>query len=254
MSEPDAQFDDPALKLALRRAIPAAACPEALRARIQQAADDLAAPEPLRLPQTPAAPRSPLRFLHAHRMAIAASILGLAGGMALFNFTGNTYDELAAIDTDAAILQPVAYSLASQHAGMSDDPILMQNHAQATAERNLAAVNADLQRQLGKSLPLNPFAAAGWKFHGADDCRLENCTGTHLVFLRPNQSISMFILPSQAAGNLANGRLYTMTTGHKPVAATVRGRWLICLVGASTDGSLKADHLATLLKQILPTR
>lgn len=254
MNDVDQQFDDPALKLALRRAIPTVSCPEALRARIQQAADDLAAPEPLRLPQTPAAPLSPLRFLHAHRMAIAASILGLAGGMALFNFTGNPSEELASIDADASVLQPVAYSLATQHAGMSDDPILMRNHAHATAERNLPAVSANLQRQLGRPLPLDTFAAAGWQFHGADDCRLANCSGTHLVFLRPGQSVSMFILPAEAADKLADGRLYTLTTGDKPVAAAVRGRWLICLVGASTDGSLKADTLAAMLKQLLSAR
>ncbi len=254
MSDTDEQFDDPALKLALRRAIPAATCPEALRARIQQAADELAAPEPLRLPQTPATPRSPLRFLHAHRMAIAASILGLAGGMALFNFAGNSSEELAAIDTDASVLQPVAYSLAQQHSGMSDDPMLIQNHAQATAERNLAAASEIVQKQLGRPLPFDTFTAAGWQFHGADACRLDNSSGTHLIFGRPGQSVSMFILPAQAAGHFADGHLYTMTTGQKPVAAAIRGRWLICLVGASTDGSLKADHLANLLKQLLPTQ
>lgn len=252
MTDANEQFDDPALKQALRRAIPAMTCPQALRDRIQQAADDIAS-ESLRLPMTSAtAPRSAARFLRAHRLAIAASILGLAGGMALFRYAGDDTAEFPG--TDASALQPVAYSLATQDAALSGDPTQIQHHAPALSQDNLVAANQSLQRQTGQSLPLGALAAAGWEFHGVDDCRLGNFRGTHLVFLRPKQNISVFILPAQAAGNLADGRLYTMTTGRKPVAAAVRGPWLICLVGASTDGSLTADHLGNLLTQIIPSR
>lgn len=253
MDQENLKFDDEALRQALRRSMPADAAPAQLRQRIQQTLADFLDGEPLRLPQAPApVPGLAQRFLHGRRLAIAASILGLAGGVAIFHFVGG--DD--SITGNAAVrqLQPVAFSLAQRHDGYYQDPIKARAHTPVVTREHLTAADAELARRWGRPVPLEEFVRAGWEFHGADDCHLGSAKGTHLSFLRQNQTLSVFLLPASVAGGLPDGTRYaSMADGH-PVAGMLIGRSLICLVGRSTDGSLTADQLADLLDQVIATK
>ena len=88
----------------------------------------------------------------------------------------------------------------------------------------------------------------GWKFVGGGVRDVGPHSAAQLFFTKGNASISVFSLPASAVPQAKDDVTYdTVFNGH-PIAGFVHKGGLYCIVGSSTDDSLKLDEVKSLLQ------
>jgi hypothetical protein len=249
MEDPQVQnFDDPALKAALRRALDQERAPGDLRERIRAMAastaptaepvpymraagaeDDAAADRPI-----PMYRRGPV-FKFA---AAAVLVLGL-GSLGYQIYLANR----APTYTAQYAVPPSLYKGMTQ----THDERVAGSAMPADTATDLAAAKG-LAATVKRPIFLAQLASDGWKFGGGGVRNVAAHSAAQLFFTKGNASISVFSLPASAVPQAQDDVTYdTVFNGH-PIAGFVHKGGLYCIVGSSTDDSLKIDDVKALLE------
>jgi hypothetical protein len=259
MQDPQPQsFDDAALKSALRRALEQEHAPADLRARIRALAvasdttaeastGQSAEPSPLlRIAPTPdsAAADQPLK-LHrrgpAFKFAAAAVLVLGFGSLGYQIWQANRPPDYAQV---AQYVVPV-----SLYKGMTQahDERVAGSATPPDTAKDLQSASA-LAQAIQRPVFVADLTNNGWKFEGGGVRDVAKHPAAQLFFTRGNAAISVFSLPASAVPTARDGVTYdTVFNGH-PIAGFVRTGGLFCIVGSSTDNSLKVDEVKTLLE------
>jgi len=231
MSLEPAEFRDEELRQAMRRALPSGGAPEELRQRVMAA---MQSADALPMPQ-----RRWGDLFRGHRIAIAASIVGLLGGYVIYQVTSESPQTQVASSSSstssaAPLPQPVAYSLAQQHLDM-----LSQSPGQLSLpDSDYQTMRQALQQRLRLNMPASELRQQGWRFRGASACQLNSHDGAHFRFARGKESLSLFVLPritDLPAGNVYYSAETATAHGNAPVLCKVQGDTLLCLTGSAAD-------------------
>jgi len=250
MEDPQVQsFDDPALKAALRRALDQEGAPGDLRDRIRA----LAASSP------PAAEPVPyMRAARATEEATDAPIPMFRRGP-VFKFAAAAVLVLGLVSLGYQVYlanRPPNYSAVAAYA---IPPSLYKGMTQTHDERVAGSANppdttTDLTAAKGLSNTVKrpvfiaQLTAEGWKFQGGGVRDVGPHSAAQLFFTKGNASLSVFSLPASAVPQAKDDVPYdTVFNGH-PIAGVVHKGGLYCIVGSSTDDSLKLDEVKSLLE------
>ena len=250
MREDSEQFDDPGLRAAVRRAVGDESAPASLRARVSgliaaQASDVADAP---RAPQ--AAPRRRLVINSGvWRLTAAAACVLLALGYVAYQVRmqffppspyqaypdGATHPVIpASIVLDVLRRHDACAKLADHHLIPGDKPELLKETLTQSAGVTASAISLD----------------AGWQFRGAGVCDVGASKAAHLLFVRGDDSVSIFSMPATAeCGGGAPG-CYRDTVEKHPVAGFQRGSALYCIVGSDPNGEFTATELNTIVDKV----
>ena len=113
---------------------------------------------------------------------------------------------------------------------------------------DFARVAQALEKQLGQRVAAASIGD-GWTCRGAAICTVGTCSAAHLVFVRTGDgssraTVSLFSMPPSECRSRCGDVEYEQA-GH-PIAGFARADGVFCLVGSSTDGSLKPDDVRAL--------
>jgi anti-sigma factor RsiW len=233
--DPLQPFDDPALKAALRRALPRETAPPSLRDRIRAelaaaaATPAPAADEPRAIPLRPK--RGPL-----YKLAVAAILVIGFGGLAyqIYQQTRSPYDPTTFTLSDELYRDMVAdHSARARHTGSPDTVTALSGAAQLATQLARPVWAADLTRD-------------GWTFAGGAVRDVARNPAAQLFFTKGNATISVFSMPASAASGAQEGQVYDTTFEGHPIAGFVKGKGLLCIVG---DKSVPLADLKALLER-----
>ena len=225
MEEPAVQpFDDPDLKVALRRVLGSESAPAGLRERIAAMSGDEAPPI-----------RVNWRQSWVYRLAVAAVLVVGFGGLAYQIWKMNrppSYDPALAISDTL-----YASMLTAHHSG-----------AAASGVTTLAQAE-DLKKHIDRPVLVADLTRDGWTFDGGGVRKVGEFSAAQLRFSKGKASISVFSLPASAASGAQYGAEYDKVFNGSPIAGFLKGPGLYCIVGSSTDGSLNVDEVKRLLAE-----
>jgi hypothetical protein len=244
MSEEQFQtFEDPKLRAALQRALPAEAAPEALRRKVQSLFEQASVEQPsLRIGHS----SESIFFSRWIRpLAMAAMVLICVGTVAWF-YELSRPNEHPLPDAFAAALVATHDYCAS----LPDHHVL-----KGVPDNDFRLMTQKLREQLGFPA-LAAAAGDGWTFYGASAmCKVGPASSAHLVFKRSGQSLSLFSV-AVASETWPDGkppadgaRFSNMQNGH-PIVSWVQDSTVYSVVGASSDQSLDAKTIAPIAEQM----
>jgi anti-sigma factor RsiW len=246
-------FDDPALKVALKRACSPRKAPDSLRARIQAVVAREAAAPAMRLadPDEPADVIGTIgrpRQWWGYRLAVAAVLL-LALGAPVYYFgfhdTGGGPAQHAYPVSDAGMS-----SLVKRHDGCGKGH--PQHHMLEAPADNFAAIGKELSAKLGYPVLVADLRDDGWKFRGAAICPVnDQAKAAHLIFDRDGQTLSVFTIPASACGGKAakDGDCYCCEKDQHPMAGFIQKGVLYTMVVHCPSGAINKDEVAQLLRK-----
>jgi hypothetical protein len=250
MSEPLHEFEDPALKQAVRRAFAGEgeAAPAALRQRVEAifAAGAVAGTklgpaqeEPLRRPD-----RSWWARQLTPKNAVAAAIALLAIAFMFWelrsefittsppsHYARTTFPDSFAVAMVAA--HENCAKLPDHHLIPGKDPASVKAPLAAAAGMTVAATD------LGD----------GWQFEGAGLCNVGGVKAAHLLFARGKDTISMISMPAPASLASFNGT-YTEVVQDHPMSGVVSGGAVYCLIASAPDHAVTSHDLELLLERV----
>jgi len=151
--------------------------------------------------------------------------------------------------------RPPTYSPVAQYA---IPPSLYKGMTQTHDERVAGSATPDTTTDLAAAKTLSDavkrpvfiaqLTAEGWKFEGGGVRDVGQYSAAQLFFTKGKASISVFSLPAKAVPQAKDDVPYdTVFNGH-PIAGVVHKGGLYCIVGSSTDDSLKLDEVKALLQ------
>jgi hypothetical protein len=211
MIECDDEFDDPALKSALKGIYGGQTAPESLR----------------RLIIAQAAARDPGRGMAWFAWRIAAVLLIVIGALALV-----FYDRF-----NPAFPGEVITALVEEH----DKP----RQPQQTLDWETACT--DLVAKVQNTVWAAKLHADGWDFQGADVCRINGKQVAHLFFSKGRQKLSVYSLPHSACPKSRKwGTCAIKVDDRHVLVGVVDSQGVFCLVGHCPKGGLTLDELQRL--------
>jgi hypothetical protein len=230
MEARESQFDDPALKEALKRAFGHETAPAILRQRVTAA---WAAEQRASALRARSAWHNPLS-----KLAVAAVLL-IGFGVAYF---------ILFRSTSVPIPSYFASSMLSAHdqcAGLGDHHLL-----QGVAGDDLAAVRQKLRQELGHPV-LASSPGPDWTFAGAGICKVGDTPAAHLLYKRGDDTISIISINARAFSySTQDGMTYEDTVNDHPISGFVKGGAVHCLIGSSKAGKLTLRELNGLRKKL----
>ena len=252
MEDPQVQsFDDPALKAALRRALDQERAPADLRDRIRAMAASAAAPAAETVPYMRAAgagdeaaadaPIPMFRRGPVFKFAAAAVLVLGLGSMGYQIYLANRpppYTAVAQYAVPPSLYKGMTQTHDERVAGSATPP---------DTTTDLAAAKG-LSGAVKRPVFVAQLTSNGWKFEGGGVRDVGPHSAAQLFFTKGNASISVFSLPASAVPQAKDDVTYdTVFNGH-PIAGFVHKGGLYCIVGSSTDDSLKLDEVKALLQ------
>jgi len=237
MTKEDFQFDDPALKAALKRALSSETAPDELRRRIVALAGGEAISRPLRI------------WRAVLKGAIAAAILLVIGGILSWEY--GIFDRAPTAPHRQLVIQlppEVAQQMIQRHREMAG---LAQPHGLTVSRDNLPQVRQELQQKLGgMAVAVSDLANQGWVFRGARLTGIAEQQAAELLFERGKRRVSIFSLwAPHSCGGYGTGE-YSLTSDGHPISGFLRGGELYCVVGSSADGSLTLPEVDRIRQEI----
>src|SRR5450432_2734321 len=218
----DPEFDDPALRAAISRAMNSAA-PADLRGRVVAALD------------------REDRLIHrwrrpAFKMAIAAMLL-IGFGVAYMIFWRTT---------DRPIPRFLAAAMVAVHNQYAGAIITPDIH-----DSDLPTIRSKLAVQVGHPV-LAAMLGDGWKYQGADIAKISGIPAAHLFFTRGDESISIFSIAAGAFYDttVPNGTGYAQIENNQPISGFFCDGAVHCLVGSSKTGVMSLRTLTRIRQQI----
>ena len=250
MIDEPAQFDDPALRAAIRTAVGSESAPPALRRRVAALLAAEASAASVATAQGEASigrtrPHSRWAELRSPRtLAIAAAAL-LAVGFAvvqIITFFGwpGTAPRYAA-PPPATFPASFAAAIIKTH----DNCAKLPDHHFVKGD-NPVALKDELSRAGGVSASaIDP--GDGWQFKGAGMCRIDDAKAAHLLFVRGPESISIFSLPMPPSCH--DSAYSEAVSKHSIVGFTSQGA-LYCVVGSTSSGDLTPAELEPVVSKM----
>ena len=256
------QFDDPALKAALRQRFAGERAPDALRQRIlrmvEQGEGDVAGKI---TPQTatltgpvPSASKAgtqvePPKSLSLWRRGptrLAAAIVLLASGVAIYSVVSRErWSGGGAGNAPLAVVQPVSNDVLAAMVKTHDVCCEHDNHQHpAINQKDFVAMRAQAEERLKP--PVVATRVAGWEFKGCYLCPVGGTDSAHLLFTKGEDKLSIF---SVAAKDSDGAYTATEVDGHL-VACKVKKGAAIGLVAQPAkpgDPAITLPHVEDLL-------
>jgi hypothetical protein len=251
MEQGDFEFDDPGLKGAVQRAWGAEGAPQRLRGRISHliatagSIDDASG-------DAAAASAWQRWSSRAYTLAAAAVIL-VALGLLVLYYQG-TFDRFGSqmlyarepvrlAPTRTTVPLQLAQSLVATHTACSQLP---DHHL---IDRAAARTYGELTLKLTADLGFPAVARSigvDWKFRGAGECPVGDLLGSHLLFARGNEMVSVFSLPSHCMGGVTPGAQYEGLVDGHPVAGFSRQGAAYAVVGSNASPSMSVQTVASI--------
>ena len=240
MQHDDLEFDDPGLKSAIHRAWGAEQAPQRLRARIGRLVATAGSVEDL------PAPASAWDRLQGRVYGMtAAAVILLCVGLLILYYQG-TFDRTL-LRGIAMSAQPISLpSKTEMPLSLAQSMVATHNSCGKLHDHRLVPdLAADTYPALSLKLTADlgfPVIARGigadWKFKGACECTVEALRGSHLLFARGDERVSVFSLPSSCMMGVPPGAHFDGTAQGHPVAGFSRGGAVYAVVGSSPNATV----------------
>jgi hypothetical protein len=246
-------FDDPALKVALKRACAPQKAPDSLRARIEAVMARQAAPPAMR-PATRDETSDVigtigrLRQWWGYRLAVAAVLL-LAIGAPVYYLGFRDTGAGPAVDV-YPVSDTAMSALVKRHDGCSKGPL--RHHVIEAPNDDFVAIGKELSAKLGYPVLVADLRDDGWTFRGAAICPVnDQVKAAHLVFDRGGQTLSVFTVPAGACagGNAKDGDCYCCEKEQHPMAGFIQNGVLYTMVVHCPANAITKDQVAQLLRK-----
>jgi hypothetical protein len=242
------EFEDPALRSAIRRAWSGQAAPPELHRQLADIANRQSEPDQPHSRPTPGAPGSAARvrwYRHPLFNLAAAAIVLVAVGLMTIKLSFRQVPSLAA----ETLPENLADNLIVRHDACCRIP---DHHMPGLPRNDLQGIAVALRGRLGFPVMSGEPSAAPWQFAGASICDVGETAGAHLIFKQPNQDISIFSLPISVDPKLAGkGEFALVDSGH-PIAGFATKDALYAVVGSSTDDSLSLAAVTAMCDHLRP--
>ncbi len=226
MSEQEqSQFDDPALKTALRRAYGSETAPPALRRRItSQLAEASAAHKPVRWFGS-----KPLKTLLAACLAIVAV------GVAAYQIRENVFPPEPPVSSSSyGYNTDLPATFASEMSEAADDAA--ESNTSAFPVTNPASLASTLGNQIGVPVLAVADLGNGWHLRSACTESICNIKSASLVYVRNSRPIVLISIRASAVYQAPNGAVYSQTVGDHLLSGFHHGTGLYCLVAHQAKG------------------
>jgi hypothetical protein len=253
MNQGDLEFDDPTLKGAVQRAWGAEGAPQRLRGRISHL---IATSGSIDHAPGDAPPSSAWQRWSSRAYTLAAAAVIVVGIGLLVLYYQGTFDRfgpqaLYARETAAMRLEPtrttvplqLAQSLVATHVACGQ---LSDHHL---IDRAAARTYGELTLKLTADLGFPAVArgiGADWRFRGAGECAVGNLRGSHLLFARGNDTVSLFSLPAHCMSGVTPGAQYDGLVDGHPVAGFSRQGAVYAVVGSTAGPSMSVQTVASI--------
>ena len=247
MEHDDFQFDEPGLKGAVQRAWGGEQSPQRLRARVSRLIATAASVD-----QAPAPVSTWERWQGRVYGLAAAAVLILGIGLLVLYYQG-AFD--GNVSRFASAAQPISLpSKTAMPISLAQSMVATHNSCGKLQDHRLVGdLPANSYRALSVKLTSDlgfPVIARGlgpeWKFRGAGECSVGELRGSHLLFVRGNESISVFSLPSSCMMGIPPGAQFEGPVQGHPVAGFSRGGAVYAFVGSSPAASLTTEALTAI--------
>jgi hypothetical protein len=242
-------FDDPALKGAIQRAWGAEHVPQRLRGRVSHLIATAGSVD-----ETAVAAASNgfawARWRERVYGFAAATVIVLGVGSLVLYYqgvfdrymTGGSAQASAYVaPSKTQVPLALAQSMVATHAACGK---LHDHHLiQGVVGNNYAALNVKLTADLGFPA-LARSIGSDWTFKGAGECTVGELRGSHLLFARGDETISLFSLPSHCMSGARAGAQFDGLVNGSPVAGFARSGAVYAVVGSSPTSSLSLEAVA----------
>ena len=247
MEHDDFQFDEPGLKGAVQRAWGGEQSPQRLRARVSRLIATAASVD-----QAPAPVSTWERWQGRVYGLAAAAVLMLGIGLLVLYYQGAFESNVSRFAGAAQPISmpsktPMPISLARSMLATHNSCGKLHDHrlVDDLPANNYRALSVKLTSDLGFPVIARGLGAE-WKFRGAGECSVGELRGSHLLFVRGDESISVFSLPSSCMMGIPPGAQFEGPVQGHPVAGFSRGGAVYAFVGSSPAASLTTEALTAI--------
>jgi hypothetical protein len=207
------EFDDPALKEALKRAFGSQAAPSDLRQRIIESLSE---------PST----RQRTFWLRRSVMALAAALLITLGGLyAWFSR-----------EKPATVGQTMLAALVERHDECCSSP---QHWQPAFSKMAMPQIAQAMGAALNSPILAANLKDDGWEFKGPAICPVAGQGSAHLIFTHAGQQISVFTVPARSGNPVTNGGLDVQESNGHAMVGFVKDGTLYCMVSTCPKAELR---------------
>jgi len=239
-------FNDPALRAAVRRAWSDERAPQELRQQIVALCGGTA---------TRGTSRSKWRNHEPLSMRIRSNLYQFAAAAMLLLAIGIVFADW----NSGGRLPRRAPRVVALPLTLSNDLYARHDADAKIADHKLAGISQtdfhSMSKQLQQRLNFPVLAAdiPGWKFHGANICKVGNIVTSHLVFDRyGKQYISLFSMPVTQVADSTRACDYSEVTNKHVMAGFTTEVGFYCLVGSSVDDSITIEEVRTIRDELKP--
>jgi hypothetical protein len=230
--QPDRFNADPELAAAVKRVAGGHVADEELRRRVASILGGAA-------PAMPFAP-APRRAVWMRRLAVAACILVLLGGGAVY------------LRERQVRLKNEEY--VQLHRGLLKAMVAVHVNPVPDAAERLPTVDpqpvqAALSRKLSRRIPLPDLSVAGWQLRDAMTQPFGTVQAARFDFIKGPHTVTLISVPKRAFYGAEADATYDATIDGHPISGFVANDGVHCLVG---DSSMPLSEITALRKQIQP--
>jgi hypothetical protein len=222
------EFDDPALRSAIRSAVGKPSAPPHLREKVTALLASARDVPVKRAPDSTRSPRSRWRIpqVTPKLVALAACVLIAIGfaGYELYDFLGDMYPRLA--QAAPTLSTAMTSSMIASH-----DALVKSDH-QAGPTVDFASIRARLTKEAGFAAFAGPLGD-GWEFKDARVTSIDGKNAAQVMFVRNGQAASVFSIPIVVSSCSAGTHICETVDKH-PLAATMQGNVMYAVAVTST--------------------
>ncbi len=248
MQQNEPQFDEPALKAAIRRVSAEEIAPAGLR---DQVARQIGNEGGGKLAGTKVAGG----WLTAQRvkMAVAASVALLAMGVAAY--------QVRELFFPPRVVQPYSYhqdlptEFAEAMVRAHDSNAGMTTPTSAVSE--LTQVKEKLSRDIGIPVVMSADLGDGWMMNRSGETVVGKAKAAYVTYASKGQTVTVFSIPADAVYQAPEGAQYAQTVNGHGLSGFREGSGLYCVVASATAGAPTRDQLNALREKLhayLPAR
>jgi hypothetical protein len=250
MQQDEPQFDEPALKAAIRRTSAEETAPAGLRERIaKQMASERGGADGGR-----AVSARPRRMtIERVKMLIAASVAIVAVGVAAYQVRETYFPPGRAIQ---AYKQDLPTEFAEAMVRVHDTNAGMAAPTSAAATQ-LTTLKEKLSKDVGIPVIVSADLGDGWVMKSSGETVIQKSKAAYVTYAKSGQTVTVFSISAYGAYQAPDGAEYAQTVNGHGLSGFRDGNGLYCVVGSATAGAPSLDELNKLrdsLHTCLPPR
>ena len=121
------------------------------------------------------------------------------------------------------------------------------------SQTDFHSMSKQLQQRLNFPVLAADLPGKGWKFHGANVCKVGNTVTAHLVFDRyGKQYVSLFSMPVTQVADSTRACDYSEVTTNHVMAGFTTEVGFYCVVASSVDDSITIEEVRTIRDELKP--